>query len=248
MNWYRVASISEIMSLVVRKGDWFSPTNQRQRVTVVCGGCLLEFYFCRVLHKLDCGHLFCEKCLRRLRSGEEPYRCFYDKSVTTTPLSYELPTPEVILTSSLRDFLSLDKLTFDLTKNIGTPNLTRVPCKQLMNDGLCLYAKDCVYNHSSKSIEKVKRFQNYLENQRIWECFDCGLTLCMRINACPVCGGPQTNSKPGFIRYREKPPFLSQNQESDITLTSVTADKSDEKPDFPENHPSKRGSISCVLQ
>lgn len=243
-----MADISEIMSLLIQWGEGCFATNSRKRLTVVCGGCLLEFYFCRVMYRLDCAHFFCEKCLARLPQGEGSYRCFYDKVLTSSPQSYKLPTPEAILTSSLRDFIPLDRLTLDLTKNIGTPNLVKVPCKNLMNDGLCLFAKDCPYNHSSKSIEKVKRFQNFLETKHIWECFSCGLTICMRLISCPVCGGPQNDCKPGFLRCREKPPFLSLNHDSDINFTSATTDKTVDKEDPNENNPPKRGSISCTLQ
>jgi len=154
-----------------------------------CAACLQDFAKCQYPCSFPCRHIYCTRCLLKLKAGADDYKCPYDATISpvlATKCDLGFYNRIDYLRKSLRANPESSSLLRSLTQLRKEVNCQSVACRGLLYLGRCELAAKCPYNHSGNSLGIAGKFKD-ADQVSCWECKVCLLVLSMRLSRCPVC-------------------------------------------------------------
>lgn len=142
-----------------------------------CAACLHDFSASQAPCAFICGHLYCVRCLQRLRDGQGAYKCLFDGSLSAEE--------SVHCDTELGQALEQAR-TGQEGRDCNAGDLGQVTCRVAFHSSTCPRSDVCPFSHAAKSIKISQRFLT-AGLAACWECQNCLLTISFTLGKCPVC-------------------------------------------------------------
>lgn len=159
-----------------------------------CAACLQDFAKGQYPCSFPCKHIYCTRCLLKLKAGADDYKCPYDSIISPViSTKYDLGFYNRIdyLRKSIHTKPDPSSILRPLEQIRKEVNCKAVACRGLLYMGKCELAGKCPYDHSGNSLGIAGKFKD-ADQIYCWECKVCLLTLSTSLVRCPVCDSLQS--------------------------------------------------------
>lgn len=154
-----------------------------------CAACLLDFGKCQYPCSFPCKHIYCTKCLLKLKDSGDEYKCPYDSTISpvvSTKCDLGFYNRIDYFRKSMRLHPDNPRLPHQLNQLRKEINCNSVPCRGMIYAGKCVLKGKCPYDHSKTKLAIACKFTD-IDRKSCWECKVCLLTVSTQLPRCPVC-------------------------------------------------------------